>query len=321
MREAIRRHPFAAFYVLAVSIASAVILYWMVAAVIYERVEGEPLDLFALVVGTQVSLGYDYLNLVSTLHIMAVYPLILPALFFGLSPTLSALIVTALNDGRAGLARLLARLKPAGRGRRWKDVWWVYGIIVLVSFLLYPLFLWVEAEWGAPGWYEKSRRIIGLDTVYGLIPAFLIGAFLDEGGTLEELGWRGFALPYLLERFSSPLKAALILGALWAAWHLPRDVPFLLSGEVPFFDFLIGQISFFASGIAVTVIIVCFFNLAGGSVIPAIMIHGLTNFFSKAFDGMPVYALGFEFQDLVELLLMLVVLLIFGRRLGYTRRD
>jgi membrane protease YdiL (CAAX protease family) len=40
------------------------------------------------------------------------------------------------------------------------------------------------------------------------------------GGGNEELGWRGFALPELLRRHT-PVRASLILGGLWALWHLP----------------------------------------------------------------------------------------------------
>ena len=39
----------------------------------------------------------------------------------------------------------------------------------------------------------------------------------------EELGWRGYALPKLLEK-RSPLIASLIIGVLWGAWHLPGIV-------------------------------------------------------------------------------------------------
>jgi len=40
------------------------------------------------------------------------------------------------------------------------------------------------------------------------------------GGGNEELGWRGFALPELLERHTA-VRASLTLGVLWAIWHVP----------------------------------------------------------------------------------------------------
>lgn len=52
-----------------------------------------------------------------------------------------------------------------------------------------------------------------------LYVVYLIPTALLTGGN-EEPGWRGFALPALLEWFH-PLIATLILGVIHAAWHLP----------------------------------------------------------------------------------------------------
>jgi membrane protease YdiL (CAAX protease family) len=53
---------------------------------------------------------------------------------------------------------------------------------------------------------------------------------LNYGGAMgEELGWRGLCLPLLLKTHT-PLAASLILGFIWALWHVPLD---LASVEVP----------------------------------------------------------------------------------------
>jgi membrane protease YdiL (CAAX protease family) len=49
--------------------------------------------------------------------------------------------------------------------------------------------------------------------VYGLAAGLIAGFF-------EEIGWTGFAYPRMRTRFGA-LGGALVLGLLWAAWHLP----------------------------------------------------------------------------------------------------
>src|SRR3546814_5546144 len=54
------------------------------------------------------------------------------------------------------------------------------------------------------------------------LPAVLLAGhlFRDPGALGEELGWRGFALPRLLELMDAR-RASLLLGLVWAVWHLP----------------------------------------------------------------------------------------------------
>jgi CAAX protease family protein len=57
----------------------------------------------------------------------------------------------------------------------------------------------------------------GLETWYVVLPAIIISTWVQAG---EEIGWRGFALPLLTKKIGLPF-ATLILGLLWACWHLP----------------------------------------------------------------------------------------------------
>lgn len=85
-------------------------------------------------------------------------------------------------------------------------------------------------------------------------------------GPLEELGWRGFALPRLQARFH-PLAASVILGLFWANWHLPLLAISFYTTPYWLYVPLIA---------AVSVIIGFGFNLCGGSA-GAIYLHGLFN--------------------------------------------
>jgi membrane protease YdiL (CAAX protease family) len=93
---------------------------------------------------------------------------------------------------------------------------------------------------------------------------------LGFDGLGEEIGWRGFALPRLLERFS-PLISSLILGALWAVWHFPyalTEGTFL--SEVPLHWFFINLL-------AMSVIYTWIFINTNGSLLLPLLFHAAGN--------------------------------------------
>lgn len=128
--------------------------------------------------------------------------LFLPGVFM---PALVAIALTARSEGRTGVARLLGEILQ-WRVKIWHYVFAVgYMIAIkLASAVVYRLTLGAWPVFTALPWYF-------------IAVAIFVSTPVQAG---EEIGWRGYALPRLAERFGLPL-ASLILGLIWAAWHLP----------------------------------------------------------------------------------------------------
>ena len=134
------------------------------------------------------------------------------------APTISAVLWTVAFGGLDGLKKLFGALVRPVR------LHWVFA-----SFLTLPA--------GYLTWGLVERFVFGnaasssVDVHAVLVSAPLVlfttaTIFIDPGNWGEETGWRGFALPRLLNLFS-PLTASIVLGTLWSLWHLPA---FLVSG-------------------------------------------------------------------------------------------
>jgi uncharacterized protein len=126
-----------------------------------------------------------------------------------------------------------------------------------------PIGWWVLLTVGIPAVKYTGAVINGTAADFafspwsGIFPA-LVAALLI--GPVEEIGWRGVALP-LLQRRYAPLWASLILGAFWGFWHLPA---FLLSGTpqsaLSFGPYVVGVL-------ALSVLLTPMFNAARGSIL------------------------------------------------------
>lgn len=91
-----------------------------------------------------------------------------------------------------------------------------------------------------------------------------------SGPVAEEGGWRGFALPRLQEKFNA-LTSSLILGTIWAVWHLPL---FFIPGSDQsniFFPI------YLALNIAFSTYITWLYNNTKGSLLITILAHFCVN--------------------------------------------
>lgn len=178
-----------------------------------------------------------------------------------LGPTLSAFVVTGATEGRDGVRRLLRRIVLWRVGFGWY-LFVLAGIptIMLISTVIMPGAL---ASFDA----EVVPTVLFLYVVAGLF-------FLFVGGPVfEEIGWRGFALPRL-QRLYSPLIGSVVLGGLWALWHLPL---FLIPDWDTPHGSLLDVALFAILAVAMTVVFTWVFNNTKGSVLLAILAHGSLN--------------------------------------------
>jgi len=140
-----------------------------------------------------------------------IYPLLKfsPLLgIFGLfGPALAAIIMAAVTEGKAGVKALLSRVVRWRVGVRWYVI--ALGLPTVLSLATAGLYYLLGAS---------QFLQVGALTIFDLVLFVLVVG--------EELGWRGYALPRLLEKRSA-VTASLILGVLWGLWHLPT---FLVPG-------------------------------------------------------------------------------------------
>jgi uncharacterized protein len=171
-------------------------------------------------------------------------------------PSLLAIVLTALLLGKGALRKLLGRLLIW----RLNPLW--YLVVVLGPAALAGGMVALNVFVGGPA---ISVSVPLLTVVITL--AF----FIFPGSALgEEIGWRGYALPRL-QSGRSALSASLILGVIWAFYHLPL----FFTGQAFRSPSLL--VPFVVSGLALSVILTWLYNSTGGSLLLVVLLHATAN--------------------------------------------
>ena len=170
-------------------------------------------------------------------------------------PTLSAVIVIAVSQGRAGLAAFFKAYIQWRMG----IIWWLVGLFGI----LIALNIVATAILGLSVLTELAKNL-GLFLVTYLI-TLIAGIIL--GPLWEEPGWRGFALPRLQERYS-PLVGSIILGVLWAVWHAPGYAGGWMTSFFP---------ALLVYCIGISIFMTWIYNHTRGSILLMILVHSSSN--------------------------------------------
>ena len=241
-----------------------------------------------------------------------------------MGPTLVALLLTYRYEGPTGAKQLLKR-----GIQLFKPVWW------LVVLFLYPLLI-VGALVITAYLFATPEIITNMPQgVFGLASFPIV--LLAGGPLLEEYGWRGFALDRLQLRWDG-LVSSLIVGVIWAIWHLPL---FFITGttqNILLQNFSLASILFFFMVVGLSITMTWVYNNTERSILGAILLHAIWNtFIAGFFIGVitnfatdlttlsPSVTYLFELGNaiLVVLLFMTCIAIIFRSRLSLdkTKKD
>lgn len=206
------------------------------------------------------------------------------AFFSIFGPALAAFLVGGVTEGVNGIKNLVRSLFQW----RVKGVWYLivlFGptLTMVVAILLYTI-------------WNRSFSLQGVGASLALFPQHaialvLVSLFIFVSIWGEEIGWRGFALPKLQGKYH-PLLASLILGAIWAVWHLPL---FFTAGSV---HTQMGFPFFFFATLGYSVLYSWIYNGTKESVFIMCMLHAVNNatvtysmIFFKPLITEPIFAL------------------------------
>jgi len=173
---------------------------------------------------------------------------------FTATPIVSAAILTFRSCGSRGLKELIGRIFDFKRTERKR--WHVASLFLAPLIFLLSLGVMVLSGMPIP---PALTPLVALPAVF---PFFFVLA------TGEEVGWMGYAFESIQVR-GGALRAALILGMIWAFWH------------VPFFVFMMPDPVVFSAQVltlvGTRVIVAWIFNNTGKSVFAAILFHAADN--------------------------------------------
>lgn len=322
MRALVSKHPFLIFFILATLIPVVLVGVLLVFPQFFEALYGGPVDIDQAILRAASEAGIDFgpgSNYLTTfIQLCLIEPLLWLIVLGGAAPTLAGFMVAGARSGWEGVRGILIRLRPwlgdTAPGQALRAYALLAVVLIAAELAVYALRYGLGGEIRAT--YSFPDNFFSLSLAGGL----LLSAFLDQGSFLEEPGWRGFAQPLLQGRMSSPLAASLLLGVAWSLWHLPRDIGFGTTEALGAAQYLFAYLpAFTANCVLISIVATYFCNATGGSVIPAVMVHGLAN----DAVGLAGLSTGVTFTPSYQLtklapylLLVLVILLVKGRSLG-----
>lgn len=182
-------------------------------------------------------------------------------------PAIVAVGLTAREEGLGGVRSLLTRVV------RWHVAarWYVFaaGYMIAIKLAVAVVYRLTTRSW--PHFGSEGPIVMLLATI--------VSTPFQAG---EEIGWRGYALPRLADRMGLA-RASVLLGVLWAGWHLPQF--FVAAADTYHQSFPLWTVQVTALSVAIAWL----YARTNGSLLLTMLMHAAVN---NTKDIVPSVAVG-----------------------------
>ncbi len=190
------------------------------------------------------------------------YLLSLPGVW---APTVSAFILTWLTDGNMGVRSFMSRII------RWRvGIQWYLVVLFGIAAIAY-LAIGIGTIFGIAAPEISLPFGLPRESLIGFLPIYFLSNLFFGGPIAEDIGWRGYIFSKLRERMNA-VQASILIGIVWAIWHLPYFI-------FPEWNSAVGNIPFLWFGLLTTSwsILFAWVYVNTGSVLMPILFHAAIN--------------------------------------------
>lgn len=164
------------------------------------------------------------------------------------------------------------------------------------------LFFIITVVPAIPLMFLNGITVTPIQSIILLLTLFFIYQFITSG--TEEIGWRGYLLPSMLQT-KTPWQASISIGIIWALWHTPIILYVFYGQGLTIPQIIISFIGFIAGTIAMATIHT-YYYLKTKNILFNMFIHAISNTLPMFIGSLLI--LSYEISVMVQVLLWVFVI-------------
>jgi membrane protease YdiL (CAAX protease family) len=202
-------------------------------------------------------------------------------------PAIGAIISIITINGKSELKKYFSSYLSIKFG--WKSWFFIIFFISITIFI----------SWIIPELFGIQNLPTNLSNIFIFPLIWVICIFI--GGGQEEIGWRGYILPFLEKRFGY-IFGSLTLGIIWTFWHLPLFfIEGTIQNNINFFSYMVLLIGY-------SYIFSWIISISKNHLLSVVIAHGTLNAFLELF---PIFVME-KGNNQIRLWILSIIILLFG---------